>query len=139
MTREQLDAIRARVDAAPSATKTSIEIDRDGTTRWVNLGPFLCFTHDDAAKVRDVVSFVHKAPTDLRALLAEIERLIVECDKKQLFEGVKAVGEMTAFDRGSQAMRMAVLAEFERWFMAKESPVYFVRNLRVLSVSEATR
>lgn len=76
MTREQLDAIRARVEAGPTrGLSTQIEIDRDGTTRWVNIGPYLCFTHEDAAKVRDVVSFVHNAPTDLRALLAEVERL----------------------------------------------------------------
>lgn len=76
MTREQLDAIRARVEAGTArGLSTQIEIDRDGTTRWVNLGPYLCATHEDAAQVRDLVTFIHAAPTDLRALLAEVERL----------------------------------------------------------------
>lgn len=96
MTRDQLDAIRARVEAGPArGLVTQIEIDRDGTTRWVHIGPYLCFTHEDAAKVRDVVSFVHHAPTDLRALLAEVERLTAERD--------------AAFRRGVAAMREAAV------------------------------
>ena len=42
-----------------------------------------------------------------------------------------------AFSRGTEAMRMAVLDEFVRWFLAGESGVTFVRALRVLSVGEA--
>ena len=180
MTREQLDAIRARVEAGTArGLSTQIEIDRDGTTRWVNLGPYPCATHEDAAQVRDIVTFVHAAPADLRALLAEVERLTAEVESKTkqnvaligqngrlqleverlrgdrsevntaklndaFTEGTLAAADAwrpliaAAFTRGTQAMRMAVLAEFERWYMAKESPVYFVRSLRVLSVPEAT-
>ena len=94
MTREQLDAIRARVEAGTArGLSTLIEIDRDGTTRWVNLGPYPCATHEDAAQVRDIVTFVHAAPADLRALLAEVERLTDEGD--------------AAFARGVAAMREA--------------------------------
>ena len=79
MTREELDAIRARVEAGTArGLSTQVEIDRDGTTRWMNLGPYPCATHEDAAQVRDIVTFVHAAPTDLRALLAEVERLQFE-------------------------------------------------------------
>lgn len=72
---DRLNEIRARVAAAPNATATQVEIDRDGTTRWINVGPFPCASHEDAAKVRDVASFIHSAPADLRALLDEVERL----------------------------------------------------------------
>ncbi len=76
MTLDQLSAIRARLDAANThAMSTQIEIDRDGMTRWINLGPFLCVSHDDAYQVRCLVTLMHYAPTDLRALLAEVERL----------------------------------------------------------------
>jgi hypothetical protein len=76
MTKEQLDTIRARLDAANThAMSTQIEIDRDGTTRWINLGPFLCSSHDDAYRVRCLVTLMHHAPTDLRILLDEVERL----------------------------------------------------------------
>ena len=79
MTREELDAIRARMEAGTArGLSTQVEIDRDGTTRWMNLGPYPCATHEDAAQVRDIVTFVHAAPTDLRALLAEVERLQIE-------------------------------------------------------------
>lgn len=96
MTREQLDAIRARVEAGTArGLSTQIEIDRDGTTRWVNLGPYPCSTHEDAAQVRDIVTFVHAAPTDLRALLAEVERLKkAEAEVKRLHATINAVGEV---------------------------------------------
>jgi hypothetical protein len=94
VTREQLDAIRARVEAGTaSGLSTQVENDRDGTTRWVNLGPYPCATHEDATQVRDIVTFVHAAPADLRALLAEVERLTDEGD--------------AAFARGAAAMRAA--------------------------------
>ena len=76
MTSDQLSAIRERLDAANThAMSTQIEIDRDGTTSWINLGPFLCSSHDDTYMVRCLVTLMHHAPTDLRALLDEVERL----------------------------------------------------------------
>ena len=45
----------------------------------------------------------------------------------------------SSYDRGAEAMRMAVLALFEEWFLAKESLVTFVQKLRDLKVTESSR
>jgi hypothetical protein len=80
VTPSELSAIRARVEAAPVATSTQIEIDRDSTTRWINVGPFPCSSREEAASVRNLVTLIHAAPTDLRALIDEVERLRAERD-----------------------------------------------------------
>lgn len=89
--------------------------------------------------------FIAAAPDDITILLAEVERLQAReaellrwRDEWAIFKASVASGKESAFARGVEAMRMAVLAEFERWFMANESAVTFVRSLRVLSVSVAT-
>jgi len=115
VTREQLDAIRARVEASTTCgLSTQIEIDRDGTTRWVNVGPYPCATHEDAAQVRDLVTFVHQSPTDLRALLAEVERL-----RDAHAMAVQVSGEMCekcgwAMKFPSEKCRCELLTEVER-------------------------
>ena len=110
MTREQIDAIRARVDAGTAlGLSTQIEIDRDGTTRWVNLGPYPCATHEDAAQVRDLVTFIASARQDIPALLAEVERLTA--DPLPAAAWVREV-ERAAFARGVAAMREAARTGF---------------------------
>jgi hypothetical protein len=107
MTNDQLSAICERLDAANThAMSTQIEIDRDGTTRWINLGPFLCSSHDDAYRVRCLVTLMHHAPSDLRALLDEVDRLTA--DPLPAAAWVREV-ERAAFARGVEAMRQAVI------------------------------
>lgn len=86
-----------------------------------------------------------------RALLVEMDRLTAKQDALRDLPDTAAAEQGlaqrqmeqaqttrdTAFAHGVEAMRMAVLAEFERWFLAHESPVTFVRALRVLSVDNA--
>jgi PAS domain-containing protein len=104
MTPDQLSAIRARLDAANThAMSTQIEIDRDGTTRWINLGPFLCVSHDDAYQVRCLVTLMHYAPTDLRALLDEVERLTAERD--DLLAWSQRFSDLVGVDGSTEAGR----------------------------------
>lgn len=95
--------------------------------------------------------FIAAAPNDIATLLAEVDRLRAKddawdkhvCDRapsslvnRQVHEETVQLESERAFARGVESMRMAVLAEFERWFLAHESPVTFVRALRVLSVDK---
>lgn len=155
MTREQLDAIRARVDAAtPGPWKVDGETcDEDGNPvpmPWGLEGPQGMLWSSGAGEYAHpdwpTATFIAKAREDVPALIAEIDRLNELCAVQNatmidaLCEKTDATHkESTAFARGVESMRMAVLAEYERWFMAKESAVTFVRSLRVLSVSEVTR
>jgi hypothetical protein len=121
MTPDQLSAIRERLDAANThAMSTQIEIDRDGTTHWINLGPFLCVSHDDAYQVRCLVTLMHYAPTDLRALLDEVARLttllagteaVLENEREYQARLKAEVGQLAneSFRRGAEAMRTALL------------------------------
>jgi hypothetical protein len=87
--------------------------------------------------------FIAAAPNDIAILLAEVERLQAReaellrwRDEWSIFKASVASGKESAFARGADAMRMAVLAEFERWFLAKESGFTFARSLRALSIPE---
>ena len=95
--------------------------------------------------------FIASAPNDIATLLAEVERLRAKddawdkhvCDRepsslvnRQFHEQFVQLESERAFARGADEMRMAVLTEFERWFLAHESAVAFVRALRVLSVDK---
>ena len=96
--------------------------------------------------------FIASAPDDIAILLAEVDRLRAKDDawdkhvcgrepsslvNRQFHEQRVELESERAFSRGTEAMRMAVLDEFVRWFLAGESGVTFVRALRVLSVGEA--
>ena len=97
--------------------------------------------------------FIASAPNDIATLLAEVERLRAKDDawdkhvcgrkpsslvNRQFHEQFVQLESKRAFARGANAMRMAVLAEFERWFLAKESGVTFVRSLRAIPIPEVT-
>jgi hypothetical protein len=96
------------------------------------------------------VTEIAMAVADLRSLLDEVDRLNealddalvqshgagVRADNAERREQARAKERDAALKQGAEAMRMAVLAEFERWFLAKESTVSFVRSLQVLRVDE---
>ena len=143
MTPDQLFAIRARLDAANThAMSTQIEVDRDGTTRWINLGPFLCSSHDDAYRVRCLVTLMHHAPTDLRALLDEVERLTTELHASQAEVAglhtdplpaaawVREV-QQAAFRRGAEAMREASAQKIERDCGNAQTVANWIRDLPI--------
>jgi hypothetical protein len=140
MTKEQLDAIRARLAVmSPGPWNWKAQryyANNDSLLAAGNWGLNGPRTIEDA----EVCAHV---PTDLRALLDEVERLTKRED-----ELVKAgldlmvankdltIKRDTPFRRGAEAMRMAVRAEFKRWFLAKEPMVSFVRNLQGLPIPE---
>jgi hypothetical protein len=99
MTNEQLDAIRARLDAA---SPDILNKNR------------LCF--GDCCRTKAEKEVIANAPTDLRALLDEVERLTAERhdllrwrDDWETFKACVAAGTDSAFARGAAAMRTAVV------------------------------
>ena len=94
MTKEQLDAIRARLGVAtPGPWTPSSHCCSMGL---YPVGPSHEFSERyDGPRLRADVFFIANAPTDLRALLDEVERLTDERD--------------AAFRRGAEAMRTALL------------------------------
>ncbi len=148
MTPDQLSAIRERLDAATPGPWEAGTAACCPDMGWVD-GPkgAVCpqFTATKVTHSLDAndAELIANAPTDLRALLDEVERLTKRED-----ELVKAgldlmvankdltIKRDTPFRRGAEAMRMAVLAEFKRWFLAKEPMISFVRNLQGLPIPE---
>jgi hypothetical protein len=56
------------------------------------------------------------------------------CESREFFELFIAEVCRASIKQGAEAMRMAVLSEFERWFLAKESNGSFVRSLQKLPI-----
>jgi len=112
LTPDQLSAIRERLDAA---TPGPWELWY-GEIDWVSVG----IDSDTVAECRTHINhqfsgwqnlrnatFIQHAPTDLRALLDEVERLTV--DPLPAAAWVREV-ERAAFARGAEAMRTAAVA-----------------------------
>jgi hypothetical protein len=102
MTKEQLDAIRARLDAATPGPWEAVTPKRYAAVRSEKAGCYVytqgkipAETHPDtvARQQRDA-HLIANAPTDLRALLDEVERLTAERD--------------AAFRRGAEAKSAAI-------------------------------
>ncbi len=112
MTREQLDAIRARVDAATPGPWEAVTPKRYAAVRSNAEGCYVytqgkipADTHPDtvARQQRDA-QFIAAAREDVSALLAEVERLTA--DPLPAAAWVREV-ERAAFRRGVAAMREA--------------------------------
>ena len=150
MTPDQLSAIRERLDAAtwddwePVHTIHKKNLVCDEMVGFQACGPIVFCTEGGlSSDAANELSYVHmdliaNAPTDLRALLDEVERLTDKLQQRDRFVANHALGRTIddVFKQGVETMRMAVLAEFERWFLAKEPTVSFVRSLQVLRVDE---
>ena len=114
MTREQLNAIRARVEAAtpgPWEAGTAFCCPDMG---WID-GPkrMVCPVHESAKRTHTLdandAEFVASAREDVPALLAEVERLTA--DPLPAAAWVREV-ERAAFARGVAAMREAAASHF---------------------------
>ena len=109
MTNEQLDAIRARLDAA-----TPGNWQRFGVVVSTDLDlpqPLVVEAcSEDRTQAENDVELIAHAPTDLRALLDEVERL--HADPLPAAAWVREV-EQAAFARGAEAMREVVATHFE--------------------------
>ena len=105
MTREQLDTIRARLDAATPGNWTA---KHEAVTTDLGEWGLVAETLNDTDEQRAAdARLIANAPTDLRALLDEVERLTA--DPLPAAAWVREV-ERAAFRRGAEAMRAAAVA-----------------------------
>ena len=134
MTREQLDAIRARVEAAtpgPWEAGTAFCCPDMG---WID-GPkrMVCPVHESAKRTHTLdandAEFIASAREDVPALLAEVERLTA--DPLPAAAWVREV-ERAAFARGVAAMREAAVEWAWRNFVLGAMASVVVRDLRAL-------
>ena len=121
MTREQLDAIRARVEAATLGPWEAVTPKRYAAVRSdaercyvYTQGKIPADTHPDtvARQQRDA-QFIASAREDVPALLAEVERLRAELDTVGEVLAATSLKCDYAFKRGVAAMREAAAAHFE--------------------------
>ena len=130
---DEVERLKAELDASDSDDRLAVkrltaEVER--LTAWQvavadGLGYLNCGEGQGGYEIADPETVIGAWREQER----EVERLKAETP------WVPAV-ERAAFRRGAEAMRMGVLAEFEKWFLAKEPTVSFVRSLRVLRVDE---
>jgi hypothetical protein len=100
MTKEQLDAIRARLDAATPGNWTA---KHESVTTDIGEWGLVAETLNDTDEQRAAdARLIANAPTDLRALLDEVERL--HSDPLPAAAWVREV-ERASFRRGSDAMQ----------------------------------
>ena len=125
MTREQLNAIRARVEAAtpgPWEAGTAFCCPDMG---WID-GPkrMVCPVYEGAKRTHTLdandAEFVASAREDVPVLLAEVEGMRESCtglvkqNERQYDEVLRLTAERdTAFARGVEAMREALLQRFD--------------------------
>ena len=117
MTREQLDAIRARVEAATLGPWEAVTPKRYAAVRSdaercyvYTQGKIPADTHPDtvARQQRDA-QFIASAREDVPALLAEVERLRAELDTVGEVLAATSLKCDYAFQRGVAAMREAAV------------------------------
>jgi hypothetical protein len=139
MTPDQLSAIRARLDAAtPGPWESDYTFVQDNSlgVRIIGVrvsGPAIAYDaglpdEEVDTQLHATLDVIANAPTDLRALLDEVERLTAERDRLHVdahFAGIRAhnaerrekarIRERdAAFRRGAEAMRTALL-QFISW------------------------
>jgi hypothetical protein len=134
MTKEQIDAIRARLDAATPGPWEARQWYGNDDGGWAAIGP-----HHESRDWNDDepesdlhelakrdAALIANAPADLRALLDEVERLTKREDElvKQVVAQIGFIGRQAewredAFKRGAEAMRESaaqlVHQEVEGW------------------------
>jgi hypothetical protein len=152
MTKDQLSAIRARLDAATPGPWEAVTPKRYAAVRSEKAGCYVytqgkipADTHADTVtrQQRDA-HLIANAPTDLRALLDEVERLttllagteaVLENEREYQTRLKAEVGQLAneSFRRGAEAMREAAAQRCE------VSPIHGEKTTTARKYADAVR